>query len=639
MTEILLYGTIGDALDGLEAKTIVPLIKAAQGDLTVRINSPGGFVFEGLAIYEALASYSGGAVTVEIDGIAASMASIIAMAGRQIVMAESALMMIHKPWNCACGDAEELRSSGAQLDKIEGQMIGIYARRTGLAAGQLSKMLERETWFTASEAKAQGFCTTISKPLQIAAMADISACGFRNIPTHLEGTIMTGAAQAVVAERERITQISALCEKHKLGHMTAALIDKAVPLDRARALILEELAARGDELGIGHSAPAVVGSGTLGDPEFHAKAVGDAIYARMSGKAPEGAAREFMGLRLIDMARDMLSVQGNRNVARMGAHEVFSQASWNNGRSSQAARDRASWLQTSRGYGGGGTTFDFPELLQGAGERFLLDIFQAAGSPIKKVSRKRSASDFRQIYGISLSGFGQLDQLLETAEYKYRLPRERAETYKLKTFGNIFPLSRQAIINDDLGSFSDPLRIMARSAAETEAVILADILATNPQMSDGNALFSNAHGNLAGIGAAPSLDTFSAGRRSMRDQLDEDGVTPLNLPPKFILSGSAQETLIESLIATITPATTDDVNVFSGKFNQLVDPRLAGNAWYFFADPAIGPVLEHAYLDGVEGPHLETEEGWRVDGTEFKVRMDFGAGIVGWHGAYKNPGQ
>ncbi|MCP3732031.1 Clp protease ClpP [Sphingomonas sp. MG17] len=99
MSEILIYGIVGDSWDGLDAATLVPMISAGDDDLDVRINSPGGYVMEGLAIYNAIirAAASGRKVTCHIDGLAASMGSVIAMAGSEIVMADNALMMIQKP--------------------------------------------------------------------------------------------------------------------------------------------------------------------------------------------------------------------------------------------------------------------------------------------------------------------------------------------------------------------------------------------------------------------------------------------------------------------------------------------------------------------------------------------------------------
>ena len=657
MADLLIYGIVGDEWDGLDAKTLVPLISDGNDALEVRLNSPGGYVMEGLAIFNALvrAKAAGRKVTTHIDGLAASMASVIAMAGDEIIMADNALMMIHNPWDVAIGDAAELRRAADQLDVIRDQLVKIYAAQTGIESDALVTMLDAETWLTSERALEQNFVTSIVEPIKAAAI-DVSAIGFRKAPKNplivqskeaVMASIRAGAkvgipaamamlaspsqkesampeqaiADAVALERTRVTTITSLCSKHRLPQQLAThLIENNTTLAAAREVILEKLAERDDALNIGHS---VSREGTLDNPSFHAKAVGDAIYAKMSGKAPEGAAREFMNVSVVDMAREMLARRGVQNAIRMRPNDVL--------RAALVGGPRADISVTH-------TTSDFPDLLQSAGRRFLMDQFEAAGSPIKQVARERTAADFRTITGIQLGGFGTLPTIDEAGEYKNDTFKSRKESYKLSTFGKMFNLSRQSLINDDLGAFSDPLRIMARAAAETEAVALAALINSNPALSDAVALFHATHGNLAGAGAVPGLTPLSDARLAMRTQKDLDGVTPLNVTPKYLLAPPKFETTIEQILASIAAATAADVSVFAGKITPLIEPRLNGNPWYLFADPNTAPVLEYAYLDGNQGPFFDQEEGWRVDGVEYKVRLDFGCGIVDYRGAYKNPG-
>lgn len=127
-----------------------------SGDLTVAINSVGGDVFAGISIYNSLVQYSG-RVTVRVDGLAASIASIIAMAGDKIIMSPGSEMMIHKPWTLAIGDSEELQKNIEILDKIQESLVSIYTARTGLTKEEIVTMLEAETWMTADEAVEKGF--------------------------------------------------------------------------------------------------------------------------------------------------------------------------------------------------------------------------------------------------------------------------------------------------------------------------------------------------------------------------------------------------------------------------------------------------------------------------------------------------
>lgn len=376
---------------------------------------------------------------------------------------------------------------------------------------------------------------------------------------------------------------------------------------------------------------------TYDNPGFHASAIEDALYARMSGRAPSEQARHFMHMSLVQIAGQLAERAGVAGIQHMAPGDILNAAAWSR---SGGHAGPSGYLGSTRGYDGlYHSTSSFPELLSGAGQRFLLDMFAAAESPLKKIGRRRGARDFRPISGLELSGFGTLPEVLEAGEIKSGTFKERKERYAVKTFGKMFALTRQAIINDDLGAFSDPIRIMSRAAAETEASLLADLINDNPALSDSNALFHSAHGNLAGAGAVPSIDALSAGRLAMRSQKDLDGVTPIAAAPKYILSSPTFETTIEQLIATsLTPALVDNANPFAGKLELLVDPRLSALPWYLFADPIAAPVMEYAYLDGHEGPKIEMQDGWTTLGTSFRVYMDFGAGLVDWRGAYKNPG-
>lgn len=153
--EMQLYGDVGfydiDASDFGQA-----LARHADAEsFTVRINSYGGDVFEGVAIYERLRGLNK-RKTVMIDGVAASAASLIAMGGDEIIIAESAFMMIHRAWGVAVGDGDEVRRLAALLDKIDSTLISAYAKRTGQDEGAVRSAVEAETWYTSDEAIAFG---------------------------------------------------------------------------------------------------------------------------------------------------------------------------------------------------------------------------------------------------------------------------------------------------------------------------------------------------------------------------------------------------------------------------------------------------------------------------------------------------
>ncbi len=159
MPDLLIYEDIGEDFfgDGVSAKNIKSQLDGMTGDLTVRINSYGGDVFEGHAIYNLIRHYEGGTKTVVIDGLAASAASVIAMAGDEIVMPINAMMMIHDPWTISIGSADDFRKEADVLDQIKGTIVDVYASKTDMAKDEIAELMAVETWLNVDEAEGMGF--------------------------------------------------------------------------------------------------------------------------------------------------------------------------------------------------------------------------------------------------------------------------------------------------------------------------------------------------------------------------------------------------------------------------------------------------------------------------------------------------
>jgi ATP-dependent Clp endopeptidase proteolytic subunit ClpP len=177
--DIHIYDVIGAQLfsDGVRAKDVLAKVSAAKSEKTIniRINSAGGDVFEGTAIYNVLAAHPARKV-VTIDGIAASMASVIAMVGDEIVMPDNALMMIHDPSAFVGGNASDMRKTAEVLDKSRTNLANIYAARTSQPLDKVLSMMSAETWMTANEAKALGFADKVTAAVKMVAMWDLSTC-------------------------------------------------------------------------------------------------------------------------------------------------------------------------------------------------------------------------------------------------------------------------------------------------------------------------------------------------------------------------------------------------------------------------------------------------------------------------------
>lgn len=248
--ELMIYGDIGDWWEELDAKSIADKIKAADGDaLNVRINSGGGSVFTAQAVYSILRA-SGKKISVYIDGLAASAATIIACAGDAVYMPENTLYMVHNPLVMSYGNAEEMRETADLLDKVRDTIVAAYRNKTNLEDSKIIELMDAETWMTAQEAREFGFVDEVLEPFAVAATlqkdkivvnsVEMSAERLKNIPKSFTNQVQSSKSSevknmdletlkaqhpdvfnaaiatvdvnaAVKAERERIADINAAC--------------------------------------------------------------------------------------------------------------------------------------------------------------------------------------------------------------------------------------------------------------------------------------------------------------------------------------------------------------------------------------------------------------------------------------------
>lgn len=354
----------------------------------------------------------------------------------------------------------------------------------------------------------------------------------------------------------------------------------------------------------------------------------DALAIRLGAK-PADMDNPLRSMSLVQIGRQALEARGvaTRSLDDQAVADIMV------GRSGQR------WGEASRAMH---TTSDFPLLLQGAGQRALLERYGAMSSPLKMLSTQRNAQDFRTQTFIRPGEAPKLEKVAEGGEVKRGTLEEDARGMKLDTYAKIFGLSRQAIINDDLGAFSDMIRAFAESSATTEGDLLFSLLSANSfagvTLSDGTAFFHVDHGNKAATGALIEEASVSAAREAMRLQKNVNKTGTAGVVPAVLLVGPKKETEAEKFVASINAATTANVNPFAGKLRVEVENRYEGNGWWLFADPQQRPTLMHGYLQGSDGPIIETQQGWGVLGTEFRCVLDFGCAVMDFRAAYFNPG-
>jgi ATP-dependent protease ClpP protease subunit len=614
---LTLYGVVGEDFDDKQVRDA--LDEHGAGDVTVNLNSGGGIAMMGLAIYNLLKSH-GGKITVYIDAMAASAASLIAMAGDTIVMRQGALMMIHNPSAMAAGTSRDLRANADALDMISEQARNIYAKRTGLDPKKVADMMMSETWMDADLAVSLGFATSkAAEPAMAVASFDYRL--YRNSPTMLttKGNISMPIEDTTKDKpwgyrflRSAETSGIALAELN-------AIVEASASIEIAKDSLIDAMAKAGNADKPRPGGYMRGGPESFDNPEFLGTSIAGAIYSKMTGKTPEGPAREWAGRTLLEMGVATLEARGQR-------------VRWGGGRYNVANAVMS----------GGMSTSDFPNLLQSAGGRVLLESYQATATPLKQLARRRVADDFRAINVLRLSEGPGLEEVEEAAEVKYGSFSEAKESYGVKTFAKIYALSRQALVNDDLSAFTDGSRIWGQAAATREADSITALFLANGgngvNLTDGNPFYTTGRGNKAAAGSALDFTGLDAGRQALRTTKGLDGKTPINSPPKFLVVGAALESTAEQMVKLIAPTTTDDVNPFSANLTPLVEARFSGKSWRLFADPTVLPAFEIAYLNGVEGPILEQKDGWTTLGAEFRAIMDFGCGLTEWRASYLNPG-
>jgi phage major head subunit gpT-like protein len=279
--------------------------------------------------------------------------------------------------------------------------------------------------------------------------------------------------------------------------------------------------------------------------------------------------------------------------------------------------------------------------------KMLQAAYAAAPDTWSKWANRSTVADFRAHNRYRMGMFGALDSLTETGEFKNK-PINDAEkaTITAATKGNIINVSRQMIVNDDMGAFTRLLSMLGRAAGLSVEIDVYALLLLNsglgPTQSDSQPLF-HANRNNVSTGAAFSVDAIDADRVLMAQQKDPWGNQFLDLRPAVLLvpiglGGKARIT--NQAQYDVDASNRFQVpNKVAGLFREVVDtPRLSGTRRYLFAEPSVAPVFEVAFLEGQTEPVLESRDGWRVDGTEMKVRFDYGVAAVDFRGAVTNAG-
>lgn len=447
----------------------------------------------------------------------------------------------------------------------------------------------------------------------------------------------TGSEAGALLERQRREDIERLFVRraHIPGFKSLCdeLIKRGTPFETARDRYYEALETF-DAAPVPHGAPAT------GDPgHFGAAVQRDGldkwregareallVRARLEQSA-EVLARvresEFRGMSLSDMARSYL--QAINLSARGDRRRMIGEA-----------------LVRSVGQH---TTSDFTNLLANVGEKAALKGWEEAPETWAAWCKIGELRDFKSSKRVGLDSASDLDEIEEDGEYEYGTMSDRGETIQLKTYGKLFKLSRQSIINDDLGAFTDVPRKWGRAANRKVGDLVYAILSGNPTMGDGNSLWdASNHSNYVagGSGAAPSITTLNAAFAAMATQTDETGNT-INVGPRYIIGPAALRGTILTLLQSQHDPSEGNLasNPWFQALTPVIDPRIDADdaaKWYLAGDPAMFDTVEVAFLDGDPNPYIEQVDALTVDGVTYKVRVDCTAKALSWQALYHNDG-
>jgi hypothetical protein len=452
----------------------------------------------------------------------------------------------------------------------------------------------------------------VNKPAVAATTETLSAAD-------IEKQTQVAVTLGIQAERKRVSDITTLVSSQRLSaDFGAQLIAEGKSLDEARLAVLSKLAEpRPDQPEIRQHIAV-----TRDQRDTHTQNVSLAMLHRYDPGEYKlnDEARQYRGMGLIDMARESLEL-GGKNTRGMSKDEIAREA--------LAAQ----------------TTSDFPNILANVMHKTLRRGYEAAPRTFLAFSRRGTASDFKSMSRVQRGEAPALLKVNENGEFKKGAILEGKEAYSIATYGRIVSISRQVLVNDDLGAFTTVSADYGVQAANLESDTVWGIITANAALADGVALFHATHKNLQASGAAIGVSSVGSARSAMRLQRGLDGVTFINVQPKYLLIPVALETTAEQFISqSLLPATS--AAVVPQSLRSLVpisEPRLDATSaisWYLASDPGMGGVdtIEYSYLDGQEGVYTETRVGFDVDGIEFKARLDFGAKALDFRGLYKNVG-
>ena len=422
------------------------------------------------------------------------------------------------------------------------------------------------------------------------------------------GITQADLQKAMEQERKRTSEITALFRDFDVEGADEAIV-MGVSVVEARAMVMDQLRARNKGVSV-----------TMGEAEsdkFRAAAQ-DAVLMAAGIPVADAApgANELRGHSLVELARESLQREGLQ--ANFGDNMELARQAIN-------------------------STSIFPAIMSNLANKSVMTGFNEAETTFQIWAGKGSNRDFKEAARVALSEAGNLELVPEGGQFPHDSLGEAAARTKVATYGKLFSLTRQAIINDDLGLFSKIATKYGSAAKRLVNKMVYAQLTGNVKMQDNIALFDTKHGNVAGTGEALSVKAIAKAITAMRRQKGITGDATLNITPKYLVVPPELEMTAYQIVnstAAVDGVNSGVVNPYKGRFVVVADAELTDpDAWYLVADASQHDTIEVTYLNGVETPRLETRQGFDVDGIEYKVAFDCGVSALDFRGVFKNAGK
>lgn len=685
--ELWIYGPIGEFWwddTSVSANDVVAKLKDLRVDvITVRINSYGGSVSDGIAIYNELRRHAdsfGTQIVVELGSIAASIASLIAAAGDIVRMPANALQMLHAPWGYLYveGNATEMLSAAedlaAALTAFGKAMAPSYARKSGKPVSYYQEIWDsgKDRWLTAEECLAEGLIDEITGAAQTDDVELLAAfrplCARPDAPVHQIQAALRGPQQPpVFAPLSNPAAGAAAPSPSTQGttDMPNAIQPATTPESnadvaaQAAASVRAALSTRNAEILAmtephrGNPEVMAIVNAALANPDetVTAQSVGSDVlrvlgaqveplggFQRVEAGA-DSRERRIQGMTLALQARAGVNVDIAGNQFRGLSLREMARACAEAAGVDTRGMAPSQFIQAAITH----TSSDFPAIAGNTVRSAVLRGYADRPESFTSFTSAVTVPDFKATSLAGLGTFTGITEVPEGGEYPHGTFSSQGAEIKIAKRGGIFSITEEAIINDDLGLFDRVPYRMGAAAKRSLGDEVFSILTKNANLADGQPLFHASHGNLA-AGAALLSASLDAMFASMAKVTDSDGEL-LGLSGRVLVVpvglGGTARAILESTTEIVAGKNATAPNIMRNRFVVVEDARLDiadPKAWYVIADPALVDTIVVAYRDGVQEPTVSMKQGWNVEGIEFKVRLDAKPGLVDYRGLRKNPG-